>query len=110
MTLEETANLLDRKERVAAEQGPNVSALGQVMVAVSSQGPDPGRLLRKTARLAGQLNAEWYAVYVRTPQESTGRIDAAVQKRVAEPLETAEKMGGLVISLKHDNGEQGLVS
>jgi two-component system, OmpR family, sensor histidine kinase KdpD len=51
MTLSETANLLDRKERVAAEQGPNVNALGQVMVAVSSQGPDPGRLLRKTARL-----------------------------------------------------------
>src|ERR1700719_2301600 len=37
MTLSETANLLDRKERVAAEQGPNVSALGQVMVAVSTQ-------------------------------------------------------------------------
>src|SRR5260221_11918771 len=51
MTLSEAANLLDRKERVAAEQGPNVNALGQVMVAVSRQGPSPGRLLRKTARL-----------------------------------------------------------
>ena len=110
MTLSETANLLDRKERVAAEQGPNVSALGQVMVAVSSQGPDPGRLLRKTARLAAQLNAEWYAVYVRTPQESAVRIDAAVQRRVADTLETAQKMGGLVISLKHDNVAQALVS
>src|ERR1700741_1247771 len=110
MTLSETANLLDRQERVAAEQGPNVNALGQVMVAVSSPGPYPGRLLRKTARLAAQLNAEWYAVYVRTPQESAVRIDATVQRRVADTLETAQKMGGLVISLKHDNVAQALVS
>src|SRR6201984_1768427 len=33
MTLSETANLLDRQERVAAEQGPNVNALGAGMVA-----------------------------------------------------------------------------
>src|ERR1700741_120071 len=72
MTLSETANLLDRQERVAAEQGPNVNALGQVMVAVSSQGPDPGRLLRKTARPGAQFNAEWDSVYVRTPQETAG--------------------------------------
>src|SRR5260370_28156733 len=88
----EPANLLDRKERVAAEQGPNVSALGQVMVAVSSQGPDPGRLLRKTARLDAQLNAEWYAVYVRTPQESAVRIGAAGQRRGADTLGNYQKM------------------
>src|SRR5471030_3219605 len=49
MTLTETANFLDRKQRDTAETEQNVSALGQVMVAISSQGPDPGRLLRKTA-------------------------------------------------------------
>ena len=66
MTLTETANFLDRQQRAGADNEQNVSALGQVMVAISSQGPDPGRLLRKTARLASQLNAQWYAVYVRT--------------------------------------------
>jgi two-component system, OmpR family, sensor histidine kinase KdpD len=110
MTLSETANLLDRKQRGGADQGPNVNALGQVMVAISSQGPDPGRLLRKTARLAAQFNAQWYAVYVRTPEESAVRIDAEVQRRVADTLETAQKMGGLVILLKHDNVAQALVS
>src|SRR6202162_5249928 len=110
MTLSETANILDRRNREGAETESNVGGLGQVMVAISSRGPDPGRLLRKTARLAAQLNAEWYAVYVRTPQESAVRIDAAVQRRVADTLETAQKMGGLVISLKHDNVAQALVS
>jgi two-component system, OmpR family, sensor histidine kinase KdpD len=110
MTLTETANFLDRKQRDAAESEQNVSALGQVMVAISSQGPDPGRLLRKTARLASQLNAQWYAVYVRTPEESVVKIDAAAQRRVTDTLETAQKMGGLVFSMKGEDVAQALIS
>lgn len=109
MTLTETANYLDRKQR-DAESDQNVSALGQVMVAISSQGPDPGRLLRKTARLAAQLNAQWYAVYVRTPSESAVRIDAETQRRVNDTLETAQKMGGLVFSMKGESVAKALVS
>jgi two-component system, OmpR family, sensor histidine kinase KdpD len=110
MTLSETANILDRKDRNVTESEGSLGGVGQVMVAISSQGPDPGRLLRKTARLAAQLNAQWYAVYVRTPNESAVKIDATVQRKVAETLETAQKMGGLVISLKHENVAQALVS
>jgi two-component system sensor histidine kinase KdpD len=110
MTLSETANILDRKNREGAETENNFGGIGQVMVAISSRGPDPGRLLRKTARLAAQLNAQWYAVYVRTPSESAVKIDATVQRQVADTLEAAQKMGGLVISLKHENVAQALIS
>ena len=110
MTLSETANILDRRNREGAEQESNAGGLGQVMVAISSRGPDPGRLLRKTARLAAQLNAQWYAVYVRTSSESALKIDATVQRQVADTLEAAQKMGGLVISLKHENVSQALIS
>jgi two-component system, OmpR family, sensor histidine kinase KdpD len=111
MTLSETANFLDRQQReTGGESDSRVSAAGQVMVAISSLGPDPGRLLRKTARLAAQLNAQWYAVYVRTPKESAVHIDAAALRNVADTLETAQKMGGLVISLKHQNVAKALIS
>ena len=110
MTLTETANFLDRRQRETSEHEPKLSAAGQVMVAISSKGPDPGRLLRKTARLAAQLNAQWYAVYVRTPKESAIRIDAEAQRRVNDTLEMAQKMGGLVISLKHENVANALLS
>jgi len=110
LTLTESANFLDRQQRDTAGSESNVSALGQVMVAISSQGPDPGRMLRKTARLASQLNAQWYAVYVRTPEESAVRIDATTQRRVIDTLETAQKMGGLVFSLKGEDVAQTLVS
>jgi two-component system sensor histidine kinase KdpD len=110
MTLAETANFLDRQQRETGESDKRVSALGQVMVAISSLGPDPGRLLRKTARLAAQLNAQWYAVYVRTQKESAVRIDATAQRHIADTLETAQKMGGLVISLKHENVAEALIA
>lgn len=110
MTLTETANYLDRQQRERSDEERNVSSMGQVMVAISSQGPDPGRLLRKTARLAAQLNAQWYAVYVRTPAESAVRIDAAAQRRVTDTLETAQKMGGLVFSMKGEDVAQALIS
>jgi len=110
MTLTETANFLDRRQRETSEHEPKLSATGQVMVAISSRGPDPGRLLRKTARLAAQLNAQWYAVYVRTPKESAIHIDAEAQRRVTDTLEMAQKMGGMVISLKHENVANALLS
>src|SRR5450432_4230935 len=46
MTLSETANILDRKDRNVTESEGSLGGVGQVMVAISSQGPDPGRLLR----------------------------------------------------------------
>jgi two-component system sensor histidine kinase KdpD len=110
MTLTETANFLDRRQRDGTESERNVSSLGQVMVAIASQGPDPGRLLRKTARLASQLNAQWYAVYVRTPTESAVRIDAEAQRRVNDTLATAQQMGGLVFSMKGEDVAQALIS
>ncbi|PWU07971.1 MAG: histidine kinase [Verrucomicrobia bacterium] len=111
MTFTETANFLDRQQRKKKKaQEKQVNVLGQVMVAISSLGPNPGRLLRKTARLAVQLNAPWYAVYVRTPKESAVRIDAEAQRRVASTLETAQNMGGLVISLRHKSISQALIT
>jgi two-component system sensor histidine kinase KdpD len=110
MTLSESANFLDRQQREITPTEPGVSAIGQVMVAISSRGPDSGKLLRKTARLAAQLNGDWYAVYVRTPEESAVNISAEDQRRVTDTLETAQKMGGLVILLKGEDVAEALAA
>jgi two-component system sensor histidine kinase KdpD len=113
LTLSETANYLDRKQRQSSvgAAGDDVQRnLGQVAVALSSSGPDPGALLRKTARLAAQLNAPWFAVYVRTPKESPTLIPAEVQRRVTDTLEIAQKMGGVVIVLKNEDVARALIS
>jgi two-component system sensor histidine kinase KdpD len=103
LTLTEVARFLDSKQRGESEMETHQPALGLVAVAISSRGPDPGALLRKTARLAAQLNAPWFAVYVRTPSEAPTKVDSEVQRRVTDTLEIAQKMGGTVIVLKNED-------
>ena len=97
----EVANFLDRvQRRRVLPGGSKPSSLARVMVAISSRGPHPETLLRKTARLASQLNAVWFVVYVRTPQEAPNRIAAETHRRLTDTLEIAQKMGGTVVALK----------
>ncbi len=107
IALSESANFLDRRQRATDGKGAaggvehTAGGVAQVAVALSSSGPDPGTLLRKTARLAAQLNADtWYAVYVQTPGEAPISIDSALQRQLGDTLETAQRMGGIVIRLR----------
>ncbi len=102
----EVANFLDRvqRRRVVANGGRSKpSSLARVMVAISSGGPHSETLLRKTARLASQLNAAWFVVYVRTSREAPNRIAAETHRRLTDTLEIAQKMGGTVVALKSDD-------
>ncbi|HXC08086.1 MAG TPA: two-component system sensor histidine kinase KdpD [Steroidobacteraceae bacterium] len=56
-------------------------------------GPDAGaeRVVRAAARLAGQLNAEWHAVYVETP--GLQRLPAARRERILGTLNLAKELG-----------------
>ena len=111
MALSESANFLDRRQRAEErdEEEHRPGGVGQVAVALSSGGPDPGAILRKTARLAAQLNAQWYAVYVRTPGEAPRIITAEAQRAIGETLEAAQRMGGMVIVLKREQVAAALV-
>ena len=56
-------------------------------------GPDAGseRVVRAAARLAGQLSAEWHAVYVETP--ALQRLPAARRERILATLSLAKELG-----------------
>ena len=59
-----------RRSKIAA---PADGSPDQIMVCLSSRGPNSARLLRFASRLAGRLNRNWYAVYVQTPSEEPDR-------------------------------------
>jgi two-component system, OmpR family, sensor histidine kinase KdpD len=103
ITFSEVANFLDRAQRRQLAKNETPSSLSRVMVAISSGGPNPEALLRKTARLANQLNAQWYAVYVRTDKEAPDKISVELHRRLTDTLEIAQKMGGTVVILKNDD-------
>jgi two-component system sensor histidine kinase KdpD len=56
-------------------------------------GPDAGaeRVVRAAARLAGQLNAEWHAIYVETP--GLQRLPAARREKILGTLSLAQELG-----------------
>jgi two-component system, OmpR family, sensor histidine kinase KdpD len=110
ITFSEVANFLDRRQRRLTPDANKPSSMAKVMVAISSRGPHPETLLRKTARLASQLNAEWYVVYVRTNKEAPDKIAAETHRRLTDTLEIAQKMGGTVIILKSNDVVKALIS
>jgi two-component system sensor histidine kinase KdpD len=104
LTLRELASQLDFRRREHAPQ-KNEPAIGdgapdQIMVCLSSRGPDSARLLRFASRLAGRLNRNWYAVYVQTPSEDPLVIDAATQRLLSDTLTLANQLGAMVFTFK----------
>jgi two-component system sensor histidine kinase KdpD len=98
LTLRELAAQIDLRRREAEEnQG---AAADQVMVCLSSHGPNSNRLLRYGSRLAGKLNRNWYAVYVQTPAEEATVIDAGIQRSLSETLTLAKQLGAMVFTYK----------
>jgi two-component system sensor histidine kinase KdpD len=93
LALEEIAQALDRR-RQDREGGEKVVS-ERIMVCLSSRSPNVHFLLRRAARLAGRFNAPWYAVYIRTPQETLEKIDAATQRAISDALTLAQQLGGV---------------
>ncbi len=107
LTLRELAAQLDTRRREAAGVTPaaatteaDAAAPDQIMVCLSSRGPNTARLLRFGSRLAGRWNRNWYAVYVQTPDEAPTVIDARTQRVLAEHLTLANQLGATVFTFK----------
>jgi len=99
LTLRETASQLDLKRR-EIKANADGNAPDQIMVCLSSRGPNSARLLRFASRLAGRLNRNWYAVYVQTPSEEPTVIDATTQRLLADTLTLANQLGAMVFTFK----------
>ena len=104
LTLRELASQLDsRRREVSHEHGAGQNGSGapdQIMVCLSSRGPNSARLLRFGSRLAGRLNRNWYAVYVQTPSEEPTVIDAVTQRLLSDTLTLANQLGATVFTFK----------
>jgi two-component system sensor histidine kinase KdpD len=72
-------------------------------VLLACVGPRPGaeHVVRSAARMAGQLNAEWHAVYVETP--SLQRLSAPRRERILQALKLAQELGATTAVLTGDD-------
>lgn len=102
LTLRELASQIDLRRR-EAEHDTESKAPDQVMVCLSSRGPNSEMLLRYGSRLAGRLNRNWYAVYVQTPSEEPTAIDSHTQTLLSGTLTLAKELGAIVFTYQGEN-------
>jgi two-component system sensor histidine kinase KdpD len=102
LTLREMAAQIDLRRHEIPEEDGTVTP-DQVMVCLSSRGPNSDRLLRYASRLAGKLNRNWYAVYVQTPGEEATVIDSRTQRLLSGTLTLAKELGAMVFTYKAED-------
>jgi len=102
LTLRELASQIDLRRRDVRIEDREASA-EQIMVCLSSRGPNSEKLLRTASRLAGRFNRNWYAVYVQSSTEKATFIDARTQRLLSETLTLAKQLGALVFTYKGDD-------
>ena len=99
LTLRELAAYIDlrRKQESSEESGVMPD---QVMVCLSSRGPNSEMLLRYASRFAGRLNKNWYALYVQRDNEDPTHIDLETQNALANTLTLAKQLGAIVFTYR----------
>jgi two-component system sensor histidine kinase KdpD len=99
LTMRRAAERLDGQMRDYM-QGQSISgpwpAAERLLVCISPS-PLGERLVRSARRLADELNAEWFAVYVQTAGHT--RLPAEKRDRVARTLLLAEQLGARAVTL-----------
>jgi two-component system sensor histidine kinase KdpD len=101
LALRETANALDQRPRIGTKSPTEVSE--KVAVCISTNPVTTARLLRATSRLAGRLNREWMAVYVRRKTEDPLRIPSDLQREFIQNVQLATELGGSVTILESED-------
>src|ERR1700674_2815645 len=73
-------------------------------------GPDAAaeRVVRAAARLAGQLNTEWHAIYVETP--GLQRLAAAKREKILANLNLAQALGATTAVIAHPQIAESVIA
>lgn len=109
LALKEVASQVERK--VVAEVPKNQQMRHERFLACISSNEEVARkVIRKTARLAAYYHGEWYALYVQTPRESTGRINLAAQRHLINNLKLATELGADVLQVPHANVAEAIMA
>jgi two-component system sensor histidine kinase KdpD len=101
LALRETASALDQRPRPGAKPQPDVSE--KIAVCMSTNPDTTTKLLRTASRLAGRLNREWMAVYVRRKKEDPVRIASDLQRKFMQNVQLSTDLGGSVTVLENED-------
>jgi two-component system sensor histidine kinase KdpD len=100
LAMRQIADRLEAERRGGADRSvPAAPVAAKVMVAMSSNPETTKLLLRRASAIAGRLNTNWFAVYVRTKRDGPQRISAREHRLLSENVTLAMELGAKVVWL-----------
>ncbi|MHB1591692.1 MAG: two-component system sensor histidine kinase KdpD [Sulfuricella sp.] len=108
LSLRRTADRVDSQMRTYRQE-QSIETVWQTRESLLvGVGPGPGaeKIVRSTSRLAAQLNVEWHAVYVETPQLQ--RLPEGERERILRTLRLAHELGAQTATLAGQDAAQTL--
>ncbi|HTO75603.1 MAG TPA: histidine kinase [Thermoanaerobaculia bacterium] len=109
LAMRQIADRLEAERRGTDGTAPVGPVGAKAMVAISSNPETTRLLLRRASALAGRLNTNWFAVYVRTKRDSPQRMDAREHRLLSENVTLAMELGAKVIWLSGEDVAQELL-
>jgi two-component system sensor histidine kinase KdpD len=109
LAMRQIADRLEAERRGADSSVPAEPVGAKAMVAISSNPETTRLLLRRASAIAGRLNTNWFAVYVRTRKEDPRRMSAREHRRLSENVTLAMELGAKVIWLSGDDVSRELL-
>ncbi len=103
LAMRQIADRLEAERRGTHAAVPTEPVGTKAMVAMSSNPETTRRLLRRASALAGKLNTNWFAVYVRTPRDGPQRMSAREHRLLSENVTLAMELGAKVVWLSADH-------
>jgi two-component system, OmpR family, sensor histidine kinase KdpD len=102
LAMRQIADRLEAERRGTDRAAPTEPVGTKAMVAMSSNPETTRLLLRRASALAGKLNTNWFAVYVRTARDSPQRMSAREHRLLGENVTLAMELGAKVVWLSAD--------
>ena len=96
-------------ERLKRDGGARRAVTERLMVCLSLDPSTSQELLRKAARAAARLNADWYAVHVDTPSESLKKISTKNFRALLDNINLAGDLGAEVAWLEGEDAAKVLL-
>ena len=97
-------------EPVQQRQGVEATLIPDRVMVCMSSARDAPRVIRAGERLARNLAARWYAVYVETPSETPDRIKPLDRAALKHNIALAEELGATIVRVTADTTADGLIA
>jgi two-component system sensor histidine kinase KdpD len=89
-----------KKESLLSEESRRELPKERVLVTISPNSKNAGKLIRKGARLAGELNIDWDVIYVETPKNNEKTRTIQETQRLHDNLDLARSLGAKTVKIE----------